>query len=88
MPLKPQRDRTGGIVPESLKRSRLTLRGAGKKEIDTGMTPRSDEQLDFTTFGGLSEIIKQNWDIFGGMFSSVKAVERIMSNLNSLNLSR
>jgi len=56
-----------------------------QKEIDTGMTPRSDEQLDFTTFGELSGIIKQNWnDVFGGMFSSVKAVERIMSNLNSL----
>jgi Swt1-like HEPN len=55
-----------------------------QREIDTGMTPRSDEQLDFTTFGELSEIIKHNWDLFGGMFSSVKAVERVMANLNSL----
>jgi hypothetical protein len=48
------------------------------------MTPRSDERLDFATFGELSQIIKQNWDLFGGMFSSVKAVERVMANLNSL----
>jgi hypothetical protein len=55
-----------------------------QREIDTGMTPRSDDRLDFTTFGELGELIKCNWAIFGGMFSSVKAVERIMSNLNSL----
>lgn len=65
-------------------RIKTDAEGRRQKEIDTGMTPRSDEQLDFTTFGELSEIIKQNWDVFGGMFSSVKAVERIMSNLNSL----
>ncbi|HEY2354706.1 MAG TPA: Swt1 family HEPN domain-containing protein [Gaiellaceae bacterium] len=55
-----------------------------KNEVDTGMTPRSDEPLDFTTFGELSEIIKANWDVFGSVFSSVKAVERVMGNLNSL----
>ena len=31
-----------------------------QREIDTGMTPRSQEPLDFTTFGELSEIIKTN----------------------------
>lgn len=55
-----------------------------QKEIDTGMTPRSDEPLDFTTFGELGEIIKSHWDIFGSVFSSQKAVERVMSMLNSL----
>jgi hypothetical protein len=68
-------------VPQKIKGD---AEGRRQKEIDTGMTPRSDERLDFTTFGELGEIIKQNWDVFGGMFSSVKAVERIMSNLNSL----
>jgi hypothetical protein len=55
-----------------------------QREIDTGMTPRSDEPLDFTTFGELGEIIKANWDVFGSLFTSVKAVERVMANLNSL----
>ena len=55
-----------------------------QKEVDTGMTPRSDDPMDFLTFGELSEIIKSNWGVFGAVFSSQKAVERVMSNLNSL----
>lgn len=55
-----------------------------QREVDTGMTPRSSEPLDFTTFGELGEIIKQNWDVFGALFSSVKAVERVMAMLNTL----
>jgi len=55
-----------------------------RKEIDTGMTPRSAEQLDYTTFGELSVIINANWDIFGSLFTSQKAVEKVMSSLNSL----
>lgn len=71
----------GSRVPTKIKTDAEARR---KREIDTGMTPRSDDRLDFTTFGELGEIIKDNWDIFGGMFSSVKAVGRIMANLNSL----
>jgi hypothetical protein len=55
-----------------------------KREIDTGMTPRSSEPLAFTTFGELGEIIKTNWDVFGATFASVKAVENVMRDLNSL----
>jgi bisphosphoglycerate-dependent phosphoglycerate mutase len=40
--------------------------------------------VDYTTFGELGELIKTNWDVFGGIFSSVKAVERVMGSLNSL----
>jgi hypothetical protein len=58
--------------------------GRLQREIDSGMTPRSEDPLDFTTFGELSEIIKGNWDLFGSVFSSPKAVERIMANLNTL----
>lgn len=57
---------------------------ARKREIDTGITPRSEHPLDFTNFGELGEIIKANWDVFGAIFSSVKAVERVMANLNTL----
>jgi Swt1-like HEPN len=38
----------------------------------------------FTTFGELGEIIKAHWEIFGSVFSSQKAVERVMGMLNSL----
>lgn len=55
-----------------------------QREVDTGMTPRSSDPLDFTTFGELGEVIKSNWDLFGGIFSSQRAVERVMSNLNTL----
>lgn len=55
-----------------------------QREIDSAVTPRSDEPIDFTTFGELSELIKQNWDLFGQTFSSVKAVQRVMTNLNTL----
>ena len=55
-----------------------------KRERDSGVTPRSSEPLDFATFGELGEIIKTNWDVFGGIFSSQKAVELVMSRLNTL----
>ena len=55
-----------------------------KRELDTGVTPRSGEPIDFTTFGELGELIKANWDLFGGMFSSDKAVLRVMASLNTL----
>jgi len=54
------------------------------KEIDSGVTPRSVEGIDFCTFGELGEIIKQNWDLFGSIFTSVKAVEKVMASLNTL----
>jgi hypothetical protein len=71
----------GGRVPAKIKQdadARL------QREIDSGMTVRSSAPLDFTTFGELGEIIKTNWDLFGSMFSSPKAVERVMANLNTL----
>lgn len=55
-----------------------------QKEVDSGVTLRSKEPLDFTTFGELGEIIKANWDVFGSIFKSLKAVEKVLSNLNTL----
>jgi hypothetical protein len=55
-----------------------------QKELDAGVTRRSLDELDYTTFGELSVIIGANWDIFGGLFSSKKAVEKVMANLNAL----
>lgn len=57
-----------------------------QKEVDAGITRRSMDELDYTTFGELSDIIIDNWDIFGGLFSnsSQKAVRKVMTSLNSL----
>lgn len=68
-------------VPSQIKKE---AEGRMKRELDSGMTLRSEKPLDFTTFGELGQIIIQNWDVFDAVFSSKKAVERVMGNLNSL----
>jgi Swt1-like HEPN len=71
----------GHRVPEKIKgdcESRL------KRELDSAVTLRSDEPLDFSTFGELGQIITTNWDVFGALFKSAKAVERVMANLNTI----
>lgn len=55
-----------------------------QKELDAGVTRRSLDELDYTTFGELSVIISANWDVFGSLFSSKKAVEKVMGSLNAL----
>jgi hypothetical protein len=68
-------------IPEGIKN------GVGdriKKEIDSAVTKRSNDELDYTTFGELSEIIISNWDIFGSIFNSQKAVQKVMTSLNTL----
>jgi hypothetical protein len=55
-----------------------------KKEIDAGVTQRSTDKLDYTTFGELASIITTNWDVFGSVFVSQKAVEKVVGNLNTL----
>lgn len=54
------------------------------RERESGITPRSSDQLDYTNFGELGEIIKANWGLFASVFNNIKAVEKVMSNLNSL----
>jgi hypothetical protein len=68
-------------VPNGVKSE---VEGRIQKEVDTGMTRRSSDELDYTTFGELSVIITSNWDVFGGLFTSKKAVEKVMASLNSL----
>lgn len=58
--------------------------GRIQREIDSGVSRRSTDNLDYTTFGELTVIITSNWDIFGSVFNSRKAVERVLSNLNTL----
>ena len=55
-----------------------------QREVDSAVTVRSSEPIDFTTFGELGELIKSNWDLFGAAFSSQRAVGKVMANLNTL----
>lgn len=54
------------------------------RELDAGVTPRSSDPIDYSTFGELSEIIKSNWDVFSGTLQSKRAVEVVFSRLNTL----
>ncbi|OYY71705.1 Swt1 family HEPN domain-containing protein [Sphingomonas sp. 28-63-12] len=55
-----------------------------KKEIDNGITPRSDELIDYTTFSELSQIITDNWELFVPVFNSKSAVSNVSNQLNLL----
>lgn len=70
-----------GKVPGSIVQD---VRDRVQKEVDSGVTRRSENPIDYTTFGELSVIITSNWDLFGTIFTSRRAVEKIMSNLNVL----
>lgn len=62
----------------------LEVKSRVLKELDAGVTRRSSDSLDYTTFGELSVIIISNWDIFGSLFNSKRAVEKVMASLNAL----
>jgi hypothetical protein len=68
-------------VPENIKNNVESIK---TKELESGVTPRSEDELDYTTFGELSQIITSNWDIFGSLFTAKKAVEKVMASLNTL----
>ena len=70
-----------GKIPEKIVSD---VKDRAQREIDSGVTRRSDDAIDYTTFGELSVIITSNWDLFGTIFSSRRAVEKVMSSLNLL----
>jgi len=53
-------------------------------EMDSAVTVRSSDPMDFTTFGELGQIINKNWELFGSIFTSRRAVSKVMANLNTL----
>ncbi|TDK36739.1 hypothetical protein E2F50_07395 [Rhizobium deserti] len=68
-------------VPENVKSHVASTR---KKEKEFGVSVRSQEAIDYTTFGELSEIIKSNWSDFNDIFQDIKALERVTATLNVL----
>jgi hypothetical protein len=55
-----------------------------KREAEAGISPRSENDIDYITFGQLADIIKENWKDFAGMLSNPAAVSRVLSALNML----
>ena len=58
-----------------------------EREAAEGLPPRSDREIDYTTFGELGEIVRENWDVFSGMFSNASR-SRVLRVINRLNLVR
>lgn len=55
-----------------------------KREAESGFTERSEQKIDYTTFGELSAIVQDNWEAFEDLFRNPKAFSKIMSSLNQL----
>lgn len=68
-------------APESAK---AEYKGNLQREQEAGFTPRSDNPLDYVTFGQLGDIIRANYALFGGILSNQKAMGRVMFSLNNL----
>jgi hypothetical protein len=68
-------------VPDDLVTAAKRVQEAEAKK---GFTPRSVDPLDFLTFGQLGEIIKANWEVFGAVFTTKGAVERVLADLNTI----
>lgn len=68
-------------VPEAVKKN---AKENIQRELDSGVTLRSEREIDFATFGELGEIVRNNWIDFDTIFSSQKAFTKIMTSLNQL----
>jgi hypothetical protein len=71
----------GTCVPPDVGKN---VANAMQRERDSGITPRSEAEIDYATFGELGEIVRTNKSEFGALFSSPKAFDKIMANLNAL----
>ena len=45
-----------------------------------GVSPRSNDPLDYTTFGELSEIITRNFDVFQSVLLNKQTINRLMQD--------
>lgn len=54
------------------------------REDTLGISLRSESEIDYTTFGQLSDIIKDNYSDFAGILRSLPSVNRVLASLNTL----
>ena len=69
------------VVPQPV---RDNVKKNMQREAESGVTPRSPEKIDYTTFGELGDIVRSNWSTFSDQFNNEKAFGRIMASLNML----
>ena len=72
------------VVPQAV---RDNVQKNYDREASEGLPPRSDSLIDYTTFGELGEIVKENWEVFSGMFSNATR-NRVLRVINRLNVVR
>lgn len=60
-------------VPDQV---RTHVAATQKKERESGIAVRSQDAIDYTTFGELGEIIKSNWSDFSDVFKTLKPWRR------------
>jgi len=68
-------------VPEPI---RTNVQKNMDRERDSGVTMRSADRLDYTTFGELGDIVRHNWKVFSDTFNGEKAFNKVMTSLNVL----
>ena len=74
----------GETVPQAV---RENVKKNSEREASEALPPRSDRLIDYTTFGELGEILKENWEHFSGMFSNASK-NRVLRVITRLNLAR
>lgn len=71
---------TAEIVPEPIKNE---VRANMQRELDHAVAPRSTDEIDYTTFGQLGDIVRHRWEDFD-IFNSKKGFNKVMTSLNVL----
>ena len=69
------------VVPQSVKDN---VKANIKREQESGVTQRSNKEIDYTNFGELGEIVRANWQTFSDTFNNEKAFNKVMASLNLL----
>lgn len=54
------------------------------RENQAAWTLRSEDLIDYSTFGQLSDVIRANWTDFAGMLRNPDSVSRVLHGLNML----
>lgn len=72
---------TPDVIPDTIK---TDVKTNMQRDIDSAVALRSTDEIDYTTFGQLGDIVRQNWDLFDDIFNSKKAFNKVMGSLNIL----
>ena len=68
------------IVPDPIK---LEVKKNMQRDLDHAVAPRSTDEIDYTTFGQLGDIVRHRWEDFD-IFNSKKGFNKVMTSLNVL----